>query len=56
MPKLLPQFTAIASSLLDGYVAKKRDERAAVITSAVEQIKALAEKDHLHVPPLIHRV
>jgi hypothetical protein len=56
MSKLLPQFTAIAASLLDEYVAKKRDERATVLTSAVEQVKALAEKDNLHVPPMIQKV
>jgi hypothetical protein len=56
MSKLLPQFTAIAATLLDAYVAKKRDERAAILTSAVEQIKALAEKDHLVVPPMIEKV
>jgi hypothetical protein len=33
-----------------------RDERAAVLTSAVEQVKALAEKDGLHVPPMIQKV
>lgn len=56
MSKLLPQFTAIAASLLDEYVAKKRDQRATVLASAVEQVKALAEKDNLHVPPMIQKV
>ena len=56
MSKILPQFTAIAASLLDDYVSKKRDQRAAVLTSAVEQVKALAEKDHLHVPLMIQKV
>jgi citrate lyase synthetase len=56
MSKLLPQFTAIAASLLDEYIAKKRDERAAVVATAVDQVRALAEKDHLHVPPMVQKV
>jgi hypothetical protein len=56
MSKLHPKFTAIAASLLDEYVAKKRDGRAAVLTSAVEQVKALAEKDDMPVPASIQKV
>jgi hypothetical protein len=56
MSKLSAQFTAITASLLDQYIAKKRDERAAVITSAVEQNRALGEKDHVHVPASIQKV
>jgi hypothetical protein len=56
MTKLNPKFTVIAASLLDEYVAKKREERAGVLKSAVEQVKALAEKDDLHVPASIQKV
>jgi hypothetical protein len=56
MHKLNPKFTAIAASLLDEYVAKKREEREAVVKSAVEQVKALAEKDGLHVPASLQKV
>jgi hypothetical protein len=56
MVPLNAQYTAIASSLLDDFIAKKRDERAAVVESAVQQITALAEKNGLQVPPFLHKV
>jgi hypothetical protein len=56
MVQLNAQYTAIASSLLEDFIAKKRDERAAVVESAVQQITALAQKDGLQVPPFLHKV
>jgi hypothetical protein len=56
MSKLNAKFSAIAASLLDQYAAKKREERAAVLQSAVEQVRALAAKDDMHVPASIQKV
>jgi hypothetical protein len=56
MVKLNVQYAAVASSLLDEYVAKKRDQRAAVVANEVQQITTLAEKEGLLVPPFLHKV
>jgi hypothetical protein len=56
MSRLHTKYIAIASSHLDDFVSKKRDERAAVVTAAMEEITTLAEKDGLPVPPFLQKV
>jgi hypothetical protein len=56
MAPLNAKFTPVVKSLLEEYVAKKRDQRAAIVTSAVQQITSIAEKEGLQVPDLIAKV
>lgn len=50
------QYTEVLKSLLTEFVTTKRDGRAAVITDAVNQITAIAEKEKNNIPPFLQKV
>jgi hypothetical protein len=56
MFRLHPTFAAIALTLVDEYVSKKKDQRIAVVESAVQQITELGEKEGIPIPLFLHKV
>jgi hypothetical protein len=56
MVRLNPKYTAVVLPLLNDYITKKRDERSAVVNTAVQQITAIAQEDGVNVPPFIQKV